>query len=48
VSAQYGSHVWSKLLIAVNEEGNYGVEPTEITEGWHTQGVFGPVGSPRK
>jgi hypothetical protein len=48
VSVQYGSQVWSKLLIAVEEEGNYWVRPVEITEEWHKPGVVCLVGSPRK
>ena len=48
MSVQYGSQVWSKLLIAVEEEGNYWVRPVEITEEWHKPGVVCLVGSPRK
>jgi hypothetical protein len=47
VSVPYGSPVWSKLLIAVEEEGNYWVPPVEITEEWHKPGVVCPVGNPR-
>jgi len=32
VSVQYGSHVWSKLLMA-NDEGNYRVGRVDVTEG---------------